>query len=164
MKKTFIGCFAVMILILMLTSCSALQNLLPTNIKKNPNEETSSVIHVEDETTSEFHVSHLVPDFVEHETTTEEEPSAETTKEPAIEETTEPTAITEPTTIIEDQTSITPEFWGEKSVDEIVKEVILGKWGNGNERKNRLNSAGYDYRVVQAEVNRVLGYEEQSVK
>lgn len=40
-----------------------------------------------------------------------------------------------------------------KSIDELAKEVIAGKWGNGNERKQRLTSAGYDYDKVQAAVN-----------
>ncbi len=44
-----------------------------------------------------------------------------------------------------------------KSVDEIAKEVINGKWGNGADRKNRLNAAGYDYNAVQAKVNALLG-------
>ena len=38
----------------------------------------------------------------------------------------------------------------------IAKEVIAGKWGSGNERKNRLRAAGYDYAAVQAEVNKLL--------
>lgn len=44
-----------------------------------------------------------------------------------------------------------------KSVTEIAKEVIQGKWGNGTDRKNRLTAAGYNYSEVQAEVNRLLG-------
>ena len=43
-----------------------------------------------------------------------------------------------------------------KSVSEIAREVIAGKWGNGTDRKNRLTAAGYDYAAVQAEVNRIL--------
>ena len=31
-----------------------------------------------------------------------------------------------------------------KSIDEIAREVIAGKWGNGADRKNRLTKAGYD--------------------
>jgi lysozyme len=41
-----------------------------------------------------------------------------------------------------------------KSVSEIAKEVIAGKWGNGDDRKTRLTAAGYDYAAVQAEVNK----------
>ena len=41
----------------------------------------------------------------------------------------------------------------EKSVEEVAKEVLAGKWGNGEERKNRLKTAGYDYAAVQAKVN-----------
>lgn len=43
-----------------------------------------------------------------------------------------------------------------KSNMEIAKEVIAGKWGNGNGRKAKLEKAGYDYKVVQREVNRLL--------
>lgn len=43
-----------------------------------------------------------------------------------------------------------------KSVDEIAKEVIDGKWGNGADRKNRLNAAGYDYNAIQARVNALV--------
>ena len=32
-----------------------------------------------------------------------------------------------------------------KSVDEIAREVIAGKWGSGQTRKIRLSDAGYDY-------------------
>ena len=44
-----------------------------------------------------------------------------------------------------------------KSIDEIVREVIRGDWGNGADRRNRLISAGYDYAAVQAKVNELLG-------
>ena len=44
-----------------------------------------------------------------------------------------------------------------KSIDELAREVIQGKWGNGEERKNRLISAGYDYSAVQAKVNELMG-------
>ena len=40
-----------------------------------------------------------------------------------------------------------------KSVEEIVREVLAGKWGNGYDRKNRLAAAGYSYTAVQAKVN-----------
>ena len=44
-----------------------------------------------------------------------------------------------------------------KSVDELAREVISGKWGNGSDRKNRLTAAGYDYNAVQNRVNEILG-------
>ncbi len=40
-----------------------------------------------------------------------------------------------------------------KSIDEIAREVINGKWGTGSERKKRLEAAGYVYSAVQAKVN-----------
>ena len=43
-----------------------------------------------------------------------------------------------------------------KSVDELAKEVIRGNWGNGQERKDRLTAAGYNYSAVQARVNEML--------
>ena len=42
-----------------------------------------------------------------------------------------------------------------KSIDEIAREVIGGKWGNGDDRKNRLQNAGYNYSEVQAKVNEI---------
>lgn len=51
----------------------------------------------------------------------------------------------------------------EKSVNELAKEVINGKWGNGDERKNRLTSAGYDYYAVQKRVNEILYKPKKSV-
>jgi len=38
-------------------------------------------------------------------------------------------------------------------LDEIAKQVINGKWGNGAERKQKLTAAGYDYKTVQNRVN-----------
>ena len=43
-----------------------------------------------------------------------------------------------------------------KSVDEVAREVVQGKWGNGAERKKRLTDAGYDYNEVQKKVNLIL--------
>ena len=43
-----------------------------------------------------------------------------------------------------------------KSVDTIAREVIRGDWGNGDERKKKLTSAGYDYSAVQKRVNELL--------
>lgn len=42
-----------------------------------------------------------------------------------------------------------------KDVTTVAKEVLAGSWGNGDDRKNRLTAAGYDYTAVQAEVNRL---------
>lgn len=43
-----------------------------------------------------------------------------------------------------------------KTNEELAKEVISGKWGNGSERKSRLESAGYDYNAIQTLVNSIL--------
>ena len=44
-----------------------------------------------------------------------------------------------------------------KSVEEVAKEVIEGKWGNNPERKARLIKAGYNPMEVQAAVNKLMG-------
>ena len=43
-----------------------------------------------------------------------------------------------------------------KSVDEVAREVIRGEWGNGSDRRQRLEAAGYDYDAVQDRVNDIL--------
>lgn len=43
-----------------------------------------------------------------------------------------------------------------KSNEEIAKEVVAGKWGNGNARKTALTKAGYDYNAIQTLVNKLL--------
>lgn len=62
------------------------------------------------------------------------------------------TAPTKPTTEAPQNTQNTTL----KSEDEIAREVIAGKWGNGAERKQRLTEAGYNYDSVQALVNKYL--------
>lgn len=44
----------------------------------------------------------------------------------------------------------------EKSLNELAKEVLNGEWGEGFERKQALTEAGYDYRTVQNEVNKLV--------
>ncbi|HAX31945.1 MAG TPA: Lyzozyme M1 (1,4-beta-N-acetylmuramidase) [Coprococcus sp.] len=43
-----------------------------------------------------------------------------------------------------------------KSVNTIAREVLVGHWGNGADRKSRLAKAGYDYSKVQAAVNKLV--------
>ena len=43
-----------------------------------------------------------------------------------------------------------------KDLNTIADEVIAGKWGNGEDRKNRLAQSGYNYSEVQALVNQKL--------
>ena len=43
-----------------------------------------------------------------------------------------------------------------KTVDELAKEVIAGKWSAGEERKQKLTAAGYDYSKVQSKVNELM--------
>ena len=47
-------------------------------------------------------------------------------------------------------------FTSSKTVEELANEVIKGLWGNGTERKQKLENAGYNYNEVQAKVNEML--------
>lgn len=42
------------------------------------------------------------------------------------------------------------------SIATVAREVIAGKWGNGDTRKKLLTEAGYDYDTVQVKVNALL--------
>ena len=42
-----------------------------------------------------------------------------------------------------------------KTNEEIAKEVLQGKWGNGSVRKKKLTDAGYNYSLIQALVNKM---------
>lgn len=44
----------------------------------------------------------------------------------------------------------------EKTIEELAREVIDGKWFNGEDRKNALSNAGYDYEKVRTRVNEIL--------
>ena len=44
-----------------------------------------------------------------------------------------------------------------KTNEQIADEVIAGKWGNGDARKNSLEAAGYEYSAIQGIVNQKLG-------
>ncbi len=43
------------------------------------------------------------------------------------------------------------------SAEAIARQVIAGRWGNGDDRKARLEQAGYDYDVIQSAVNDIVG-------
>lgn len=43
-----------------------------------------------------------------------------------------------------------------KTINELAREVIAGKWGTGQNRKDRLTKAGYDYKAVQKRVNEII--------
>lgn len=43
-----------------------------------------------------------------------------------------------------------------QNIDSIAAEVVQGDWGNGEERRERLEQAGYDYDEVQARVNELM--------
>ena len=41
-------------------------------------------------------------------------------------------------------------------IEDVAKDVIKGKYGNGEARKEALEKAGYDYHEVQSRVNELL--------
>ena len=61
--------------------------------------------------------------------------------------------FTKPTNSSRNTTTTTPT---KKSNIEIAKEILVGKWGNGEIRKTALTNAGYDYDKIQEEVNKLL--------
>ena len=48
-----------------------------------------------------------------------------------------------------------------KSNEQVADEVIEGQWGNGDDRRDRLENAGYDYDAIQSIVNEKLGASSQ---
>ena len=50
-----------------------------------------------------------------------------------------------------------------KSVDELAQEVINSKWGDGEDRKAKLEEAGYDYNAVQDRINEMLAKPKKSI-
>lgn len=49
-----------------------------------------------------------------------------------------------------------------KTIDELAQEVIDGKWGSGDYRKQNLTTAGYDYAAVQKKVNEILAKKKET--
>lgn len=53
--------------------------------------------------------------------------------------------------------SAKPQPVKKKTIEQIAQEALVGKWGNGETRKQKLKIAGYDYNAVQAKVNELCG-------
>ena len=45
---------------------------------------------------------------------------------------------------------------GGTSINKLAQQVLAGKWGNGQDRINRLTAAGYDAAAVQQEVDNIV--------
>lgn len=89
------------------------------------------------------------------------EPVPSEPKEPTVEPEPEPTVEPEPTPEPVVEPTVEPEPVVEpvvetKTIDELAREVLDGKWGSGDKRKENLEAAGYDYYAVQAKVNEIL--------
>lgn len=63
----------------------------------------------------------------------------------------------EPTPEPESTPVITPKF----TTEEMVQKVINGEYGNGDERKQKLEAEGYDYRKIQNAVNKAIATPKQ---
>jgi N-acetylmuramoyl-L-alanine amidase len=50
-----------------------------------------------------------------------------------------------------------PKKTTKKTNEQIAKEVIAGKWGNGEVRRKKLTAAGYNYSAIQRLVNKMVG-------
>lgn len=61
------------------------------------------------------------------------------------------------TTSTEVKPVVKPSPTVKKTVEQIAQEVLAGKWGSGDTRKQKLKAAGYDYNTVQAKVNELCG-------
>lgn len=48
------------------------------------------------------------------------------------------------------------EYTVTSDITAVAKDVLSGKYGNGADRRKKLEAAGYDYKVIQAEVNRLI--------
>lgn len=48
------------------------------------------------------------------------------------------------------------EVHNDYDIEQVVNDVIRGKYGNGHERVERLRQAGYDPKVIQENVNKRL--------
>ena len=108
------------------------------NVKENLNED--KVKPQKDETKTETKIESKQEPEIDKEQEIKQEPESkqeeQTKPEPKVEKKPEPKP--EP----------------KKSNAEIVKEVLAGKWGTGEERNRRLTNAGYDANSIQNEVNK----------
>lgn len=58
----------------------------------------------------------------------------------------------------------TEQITGQLSLLDVANAVIRGEYGNGQERKQRLENSGYNYNEVQAKVNELMGYSSVTYK
>lgn len=66
-------------------------------------------------------------------------------------------AASKPVTNKPTEKPVTSKPTAQKTIEQIAQEVLAGKWGNGDTRKQKLKAAGYDYNAVQAKVNELCG-------
>lgn len=66
-------------------------------------------------------------------------------------------AASKPVTNKPTEKPVTSKPTTQKTIEQIAQEVLAGKWGNGNTRKQKLKDEEYDYNAVQAKVNELCG-------
>ena len=64
--------------------------------------------------------------------------------------------LLDPSILLENNVTSLKQSTIKKSTEQLAKEVLEGKWGNGDQRKQKLTEAGYDYTTVQNKVNELL--------
>lgn len=89
----------------------------------------------------------------EQTTTTTEQTTQTTEKQTTTEKATTTTTEKETETTTQKITQLETE--PQKAIKKVAEEVINGVWGAGEERRNKLEKAGYDFEEVQAEVNKI---------
>lgn len=60
------------------------------------------------------------------------------------------------TPVYDDDVQVIEQPKPNKSIDTVAREVILNIWGSGEQRRYRLEKAGYNYTAVQTRVNEIL--------
>ena len=107
-----------------------------SKVKETSNEtKVSQASAKEDKQTSEV-ISETSKKVKQISEVTVKETTQGTTKETEVKQTSQTTTIVK------------------KSLEEIVNDVLNGKYGNGEERYSRLEAEGYNYDEVQAEINK----------
>lgn len=149
--KYFVLFFSILV-VLLFSSCS-MENFkdFPNNLFPKHDEETSADSTTEEITYEEetLYIRRFIPEVKETTqpvTTTEQESTTKTEETETVQE-------EEPTTIVEYSED-------DDEVTRLAKEVINGKWGHGDVRKQKLRESGYNYNQIQNKVNQMLGYEE----
>ena len=153
-NKALIITYFILALVLILTCCtffSKCQNVVdPSSSIAEVIEVTTASLDVSTETTES--TVETSSDSTKDETTSCVETTIEeVTQEQETDSSTEPTTASTNVTTKNSMQAITTytNSTSVKTAEEIAKEVLQGKWGDGYDRKNRLEASGYNYEEIQ---------------